>query len=138
MKIPHSCSLWITLFTVVVFLVLFSPWKDPVQAGCQLNVYVVNKSNKSITIKRGKLKIKGGFWKIMKTWGPALIKETLKPGQKAGAGYKATFNCGKRRRYQILYMCLGGPTFPSFTDYYPSTKSWTTNRTVVIPLPQCK
>ena len=121
-------------FLAVIFLC--SAWAESAQAGCNLNISVENKSKQSIRIAEAKVKIKAGLWKKMKYWDPAQEEIWLKPGEKSGDGYRADFNCGAKRRYQVRYQCLGGPD-GWFTDYYPSPKTWTTNQTLTISLRQC-
>lgn len=132
---------WNTLFLSLVLLMLFAAWPGSAQAGCQINIYVLNKGTDSLKVSKGKVKIRGGLWKSFGKWWEVAVPGGLifNPGDKKGGAYSATFNCGAKRRYQISYQCTSGKSLGGiFTDYYPSTKTWTTNQTVNIPLRQCR
>jgi hypothetical protein len=137
MTLPRLIRSSITLLASLILIMACSVWPESVQAGCNINIYVANKSKHTIRIHEGKVKVRGGLWKKMKYWDPAQSEMWLNPGKRSGDGYRADFNCGAKRRYQVKYQCLGG-TGGWFTDYYPSAKKWTTNQTITIPLQQCQ
>jgi len=129
MTLPRLIRSRMTLLTSLILIMVCSVWPESVQAGCNINIFFANKSKHTIRIYEGKVKVRGGLWKKMKYWDPAQSEMRLNPGKRSGDGYRADFNCGAKRRYQVKYQCLGG-TGGWFTDYYPSAKKWTTNQTI--------
>lgn len=96
---------------------------SPVEAGCNINVEVHNTGSVAYTVDWGasKVKVKGGTYKKI---GNSVV--TVNPGQTKTEDFKATFNCGAKRRYQIK--TTEGTN--SRTTYVPSTTGWTTSQTV--------
>ena len=96
---------------------------SPVEAGCDINVEVHNTGSQTITVDWGdsKVKVKGGTWKKI---GSSAV--SIAAGDTKTEDFKATFNCGAKRRYKIK--STEGSS--SKTTYHPGTSSWTTAQTV--------
>lgn len=126
-------------------------------AGCQINIYVKNTGSARLKVynkwahlpsDESSVKIKMGTWRGLYTggWWPGYTPGStpserfeLDPGQQDGDNYRATFNCGAKRRYKIPYSCTEGKyANRSFTKYYPSETGWTDKQSVTIQLSRCK
>ena len=141
MTLHRLTPLWFTLFSSLVFMLLLGAWPGLAHAGCKLNVYIHNQGTDLLEVSEIKVKVRGGLWKKFSKWWKIGVPGGMwfEAGEKKGGSYDATFNCQARRRYQVGYQCKSGKSIGGiWTDYYPSSSTWTRNQTVSIPLPRCK
>lgn len=94
-------------------------------AGCDITIKVKNTGNATYTVNwdDSKVKVKGGLWKKIGDG-----KESVSPGAIVSTTYKALFNCGSKRRYQVRTLKGGSEK----TTYYPSSSTWTTKQTFTV------
>lgn len=139
MTISRLAPLLTTLFSSSVLILLCAAWPESALAGCNINLSLKNAGTSIIQVWRNdsKVKSKGGLWRALYKGGWDGYGG-VKPGGTNDGIYKATFNCGSKRRYQIKYTCKTGPKVDTtFVDYYPGANAWDTRQSLTITLGRC-
>lgn len=118
-----------------VLAVFMTSGVSPAQAGCRINLAVVNNGNLTVVIikRASKVKIEGGLWRRLSRGG--WRAPTLPPGQSATDVYNAAFGCTALRRYRIEYKCMG--VAGTRVTYYPGPNDYNRSSSPTIRLDRC-
>lgn len=127
----------VLIFAVVLSAVTVAV--GPAAAGCAINLGVENTGSSSLWVQGelSKVKSRGGTWRRLgaSNWAPTGASSFhLQSGGTAIDVYNATFGCGKKRRYRIVYECGSGANRSARTTHYPGASSWTKNQSPTIGL----
>jgi len=112
-------------------------------AGCKINLTLKNTGRGAVDVwardtaqGSSAVKSRNGLWSALGLPGAYPHgRAKIAAGGQARTLLHATFSCGAKRRYRIIYECADGT---QRTQYFPAVDKWTTQQDYTMSIDRCR